>query len=292
MKKGYSISGGSTKIAALAGASVYALRDYGYKPDYICGISAGGILAVPLALEMYDEVIKLVKNFTYDDIFSVKPVNNKGNITLEAIWRLITGKESLGKQDNLVDTMSELVTEELFEKYKQGNYPPCFLGMVEFQTGKRHYMNMKNVTYDVFLDCVKATSSIPVFVESVEMPWKGYYYDGGVRNHIGSHWLMENTDITENISVYSRPEDYDITEKGWKPKNMYHILQRTMDIMNTEISKNDEFKEDTIAKDKNIRNRKIFMTYVLSDQAYELSPEKLKEWYSIGYDQAKQTLQG
>ncbi len=58
MKRGYSISGGSTKIAALAGASVYTLRDYGYKPDYISGISAGGILSVPLALGMYNIILK------------------------------------------------------------------------------------------------------------------------------------------------------------------------------------------------------------------------------------------
>lgn len=291
MKRGYSISGGSTKIAALAGASVYTLRDYGYKPDYISGISAGGILSVPLALGMYDEITELATTFTYDDIFTIKPVNKKGNITLRAISRIISGKESLGTQDALVDTISDLIPKKLFEIYqKDGQYPVVILGMVEFTTGKRYYLNMKDVDYEVFLASVKATSSIPVFVESVEMPWPGYYYDGGVRDHIGSHYLMENYPMDEHISLYSRPADYDITETTWEPKNVYTVLQRTLDIMSVEISKNDELKEDVIAHDKNIQLRKIFMPYVLSDQTYEISPEKLKEWYKTGYDQAKKIL--
>ncbi len=290
MKRGYSISGGSTKIAALAGASIYTLRDYGYEPDYICGVSAGGILAVPLALGMYDEVERLVKDFDYDDIFSIKPVTAKGKITLNAIWRIITGKQSLGAQDNLITTVSELIPEHTFERYQKNNFAPCFLGMVDFKTGGRTYLNMKNVPYHVFLSAVKATSSIPVFVESVKMPWDGYYYDGGVRDHIGSHWLMENCQMDEHISLYSRPEDYNITEMDWKPKNVYTVLQRTLDIMSVEISKNDELKEDVIAEHRNIHNRKIFMPYILTDQAYEIDSAKLKEWYEIGYNAAKAAL--
>jgi len=292
MKKGYSMSGGSTKIAALAGASIYTLRDYDYTPDYISGISAGGILAVPLALQLYDEVEELATTFSYDDIFNIKPVNDKGKITLDAIWRVITGKQSLGAQDNLVKTMKKLVPDTLFDLYqKRSAFPVCILGMVDFQSGKRFYINMKTVSYSVFLSSVKATSSIPVFVESVEMPWKGYFYDGGVRDHIGSHYLMENFEMDEHISLYSRPEDYDISEGAWKPKNIYTVLQRTIDIMGVEISKNDELKEDVISKEKNIKNTKIFMPYTLSDQAYEISPDKLKEWYEIGYRQAEQVLQ-
>jgi hypothetical protein len=34
------------------------------------------------------------------------------------------------------------------------------------------------------------------------------------------------------------------------------------------------------------------MPYILSDGTYEISPEKLKEWYDIGYNQAKKTLLG
>lgn len=290
MKKGYSISGGSTKIAALAGASIYTLRDYGYEPDYICGISAGGILAVPLALGMYDEVERLVKDFTYDDIFSIKPVNNKGKIRLESIWRVITGKQSLGAQDSLITTVSELIPEHTFERYQKNNFAPCFLGMVDFVTGSRTYLNMKTVPYHIFLTAVKATSSIPVFVESVKMPWGGYYYDGGVRDHIGAAWLMENCKMDEHISIYSRPEDYNITEVDWKPKNAYVVLQRTLDIMSVEISKDAELKEDIMAEQKHINHRKIFMPHILSDQMYEISPEKLKEWYDIGYNAAKSTL--
>ena len=79
-------------------------KEYGYKPKYITGISAGSILAVPIALGLYDEIKEFVTNFTLDDIFDIKPVNSKGDLTFCAGFRAITGKESFGSQKNLIKT--------------------------------------------------------------------------------------------------------------------------------------------------------------------------------------------
>ncbi len=98
--KTLSISGGSTKIAALGGSAITLLKDYSYKPEIICGISSGGLLALPLAMGLYNELEELITNFKLDDIFGkYKPVNNKGKLTIRSLFRLLTGKPSLGKQD-------------------------------------------------------------------------------------------------------------------------------------------------------------------------------------------------
>lgn len=289
MKKGLSLSGGSTKIPALAGAAITLLREKKYKPDLITGISAGSILSLPLALRMYELIEKTVLNFELNDIFDIKPVNSRGNITLKAIWRIITGKESLGRQRNLRKTLSNLINESVFDTYKTYNeFPPVYIGYVDFRTGSRVFKDIKKATYDEYLDSVMASSSIPVFVESVKLNGS-YNYDGGIRDHIASHWLMENYDLDEHVSIYSRPEDYNLTDSSWKPKNAYIVLQRTIDIMNTEISKNDELNEDKIAEEKGIVNTKIFMPYILSQSTYEIEKEKLKDWYEIGVRQTRKS---
>jgi predicted acylesterase/phospholipase RssA len=281
--KGLSLSGASTKIPAVAGAAITILKDKGYKPDIITGVSAGSILAVPLAMGLYDDIRRVSTTFTMDDIFDIKPVDKKGNISIRAILRALTGEESLGSQMNLLVTLSEIITEEKFKIYQTGNYAPCYLGCVEFKTCSRKYVNVKDpsVTYMDYLEWVCASSSIPVFVESVKVD-NGFFYDGGVRDHIGSHWLMENHNITEHVSVYSRPKDYNITDLLWTPSSVMAVLSRTLDIMNVEISKNDESREDEIAEEKGINSKKIFMSHTLSKQAYQIDPKELKEWYEIG----------
>lgn len=287
--KGLSLSGGSTKIAGLAGAVLTLYKEYGYRADFISGISAGSIIALPLALGMYDEIQHYTLNFDYDDFFSIRPVNKKGKPSLMANIRFILGKQSFGSQDNLLCTLSNIITPEIFEKYKNGNYANCYLGAVEYRTGQKKYFDIKNGTYEDYLCAVLASSSIPVYVESVEIK-DGYWYDGGIRDHIGSHWLMDNFNLTEHISIYSRPKDYDVTDINWKPKNVTEVLLRTIEIMNVEISKNDEFKEDQLAKKKNINNKKIFMPKVLSENTYDLNPELLQKWFNDGVDAAHKYL--
>jgi len=286
--KGLSLSGASTKIPLLAGAATILCNNLDYKPDYIVGTSAGSILAVPLALGLYAQVEDFVLGFNLDDIFDIKPVNSKGGITLRAILRAITGKESLGRQNQLIKTMKKLITPEVWGYYKDACTVECYAGIVEFKTGKIEYVRLKDLSYNQYFSVILASTSIPVFVESVKMN-DGYYYDGGVRDHIGSHWLMENFDLDENVSIYSRPEDYDITDLNWTPGNIYQVLERTIAIMNIEVSKNDELKEDKIAAEKGIKNTKIFPPHVLSSSTYQADPELLQAWFEIGEKTARDT---
>ena len=276
-----SLSGAGTKIAALAGAAIKLIRDKKYRPEIISGISSGGILTVPLALGLFDELEFLVKNFNLDTIFNVKPVNSKGKIRFCAILRLLFGKHSLGEQKNLIANIAELVTRERFEEYKSGKYADCIVGTVEYGTGKMIYVNLKEKSYEEFLQYVNASTSIPVFVESQEMRF-GHCFDGAVRDFIPSHYVIENYNVTENVSIYSRPKDYRVIVKDWKPSNVYKVLERTVEIMQIEISKNDEFKEETVAKSKNVKNTKIFMPHILSSHSYQFSKKLVEKWYEIG----------
>lgn len=283
--KQLSLSGASTKISFIAGAAIEILKNKQYRPDVIIGISAGAILTVPLALGLYDEIAKVVKNFSLDDIFSIKPITTKGGFSIIGILRLLFGKSSFGEQEHLKDLLSKIITKELFEKYVSGDYPTIFIGAVDFKSGSRTYFEIKKLSYLDYLDAIMASSSIPGFVESVEIGGN-YYYDGSVRDYIGSHWGFENLDITENISIYSRPENYNISDLLWKPKNIYTVLVRSIEIMQLEISKNDEALEKSLAEKKGINNKIIYTPFSLDSEMYKIDKILLDTWFQLGVSQA------
>lgn len=288
---GLSLSGGSTKISGIAGAALTVMREYSYEPTHITGISAGSILSLPLALKKYDIVEDLSQNFKFDDVFNFKPVNEKGNITFGGIVRISTGRESLGKQDRLNKTLSKIITKSLFREYKTNDkYPIIYVGMIGYKTGSRKYYNLKQCSYDMALEAINASSSLPVMVESRKFNSE-FWFDGGVRDHLGSHWLMEKfkNKIKEHISIYSRPKDYNIKDLEWEPKNALKVLERTLDIMHLEKSKNDEWKEDILSDKYNIKNTKIFLP-IVSKGMYEFNRKKLKEWFKKGVDSARMEM--
>lgn len=280
------ISGGGTKIGGLFGAAE-SLLEKGYQPDIISGISAGAILAVPLALGKLDQIREIVLNLELDTFFNKKPVNKKGKITLGAIWNIITGKPYLGRQDNVRKVLSQVVSKMDFVEYQLGDYPVCIVGAIDFLTGKREYINLKDtkLSYEDFLHYVNASGSIPVFTAAEEIGGK-YLYDGGVRDHIGTPWMLQNFEIKETVSIYSRPQDFNISDNS-KPKNALDVLQKTIDIMNVEISKNDEAQEDTICKNKHIKQTKLFLPRIMQS-VYDVDKGRLRANYLKGKEIAQE----
>lgn len=281
--KGLSLSGGSTKIAGIAGAAIEICKRHNYKPDYITGISAGAILAVPLALGLYDDIRYITQNLTLSDVFSIKPVTKKGKVSFRGIMRLIRGKESLGEQCNLTETIKKVVTKDLFDKYKRGDFAKVYIGATDMSTGIMKYYNIKSMSYNEYLKVVNASASIPFFTESVKIQNFGrqpyHLMDGGLRDSIGSHWLMRNKNIKEHISVYSRPEKWAL--QHWKPSNAVSSLMRSMEILNLNKSHDDEYCENHVAKSKKILTKQVFLDIVESIN-YNMDKQELKKWFDDG----------
>lgn len=288
--KGLSLSGGSTKIAGIAGAAISICKEGYYKPDYITGISAGAILALPIALGLYNEIEQVVINLKPSDIFSIEPLNKRGFPTFKAITRLLRGKESLGKQDALINTIKKVITRERFEAYlRDRNSTDVYIGVVNMRTGTIYYDNVKSMTYNSYFDIINASSAIPVFVESVKK-WGGYLMDGGLRDNIGSHWLMNNVPITHHISVYARPKGFELSNiPTWKPKGVLSMLNRSLEITNLEKSLNDEFKENVIAKAKGIKTKQVFLD-IVEPINYNTDTETLHKWYDKAYVNARMVM--
>jgi len=285
VKSGYKhlgISGGSTKISGLAGACEVLILEKGYKPNIISAISAGAILALPIALGKWKETIEAATNFNLDTIFSVKPVNEEGEVTLAGIKRLLTGKESLGEQYNLVRLLREIITPEDYENYlKHDKYPAVYIGVVDFKNITRKFFNLKELSYVDYFKITLASTSMPTFTTHVAYN-DMLLYDGGVTNHIGTPWVLENIKgIAETVSIYSRSENYDLIDTDWKPSNILSIVQRYIYVNTVGVSKANEQVEDLLCEKLNIKQTKIFLP-IRIENMYDVDRNRILNMYNIG----------
>ena len=289
----FNMSGGSTKIPGILGAADYVFNTHGYRPDLITGISAGALLAIPIALRKWGALKTMSTTFTLDDIFDRKPVDENNKITRSAKIRAIMGKSSFGTQNNLYKTISKIVTEEDFSRYQKGNYPHCIISTVDFKTGSRLVVNLKspNITYEQYLLYVNASCSLPFAVEPVKYD-NMILYDGGTRNHILSGWVLHMFDnVKSSVSIFSRPEDCsNILDVDWNDDNLMAVFERLLDINSIEISKRDEIYEKYMVKEKGVEYfKQIFIPSVIKE-LYDTNKSKLKILYNLGHNSAMNKL--
>lgn len=299
------ISGGGTKISGLFGAAEIIMKEKGYQPDIISGVSAGAVLSVPLALGKYRDLKESVLSISLDTFFSHPPVKTDGSIRIfSALKNLILGRHYLGEQFNLEKALAMLVSRSEFDDYKTDSGKAiCVVGSVDFTSGKRVYVNLKDVSYEHYLKFVHGASAIPIFTTGVsisepfnDMEGKTFdnvhLYDGGVRDHCPTQQILRSDQfkITESVSVFSRPMDNESLDPGeYTAKNMLQVLLRYVDISNTEISKNDEHQELRLMEQKGIKNHgQIFLPRIMKG-VYDTNTSRLTKLYEAGRQEARKS---
>jgi predicted acylesterase/phospholipase RssA len=284
LMKVYNLSGGATKIGALFAKSERIIKEFGYRPDIITGVSSGALLSLPIALGKWDQLKSLVLSITPDDIFDNKPVNKKGQITFKGVWRLLLGKPSLGTQNNLYLKLSSLVTEKDFYKYVNGDYPKIYVGVVNFNTGGFELIDISSCTYDQYLDYTMASASIPFAVEGVEINGD-IYFDGGVLHHTCTNELIRKykDKITHCITVFSRPKTIDTSYELFSQIDITQVLKQYEYITTSFTSLNDQKIEKELCKQYKIKNLQVFSPKVLKS-LYDTDPDRLKELYVRSYN--------
>ena len=274
-----SLSGASTKAIIHPTVARILHKEFNYIPNNIAGISAGSLMAVPIALQIYDEAIQYSLNLSHNEIFNVKPLNDDGGPTFNGIARLIFGKPSMGEMDNLRDLIAKVISEDRFYEWKNNpdKYANCYVMAVSIDSGRRKVWNLrdKDIDYNKYIDIIMASSTIPVLTEPVKIDGE-HYVDGGLRHHNPSPWFLDNfgEGVKEMVSVYSRPDDYGIYDDPVLMKAL-PIGVRTLMIQNTEISKRDEFEEKIYKLIYDYKLTQLFLG-MGTDSIYDTDKETLK----------------
>lgn len=284
------ISGGATKIVGQFGVAEQIFQKL--RPAYIAGTSAGAILTLVLPTIDWSmdcdckssSVRMKLLNLKSKDFWQVNPINSHGGFSAGALIRAVAGYSSFGDMSKLKEFLSKFITEETFinKIVKNKAYKGLFVGSVCYNTGHRAYINLKDCSYDEALNWVVASSSIPVYTE----PYKYndyFYYDGGVRDHTPGPWLLEERgkEINKLVSIFSRPKDYNVINQHWEPSNVYKVLERTLEIMQIEISKSDEREEIFLSKQLGVELDQLFIPTVL-EGLFDTNKERLVKLYKEG----------
>jgi len=257
-------SGGSTKGMGIFHAWKTAVMNHGFEPDIITGISVSALMAVPFAIGKYDQLEELWDNFNLSYIYDPEPVNQKGRPKLKAVFRLISGCPGLSTMKPMEEMIRGIVSEQDYLDYCKGDFPEVHTMSVDFKSGKRVFTNMKSLNdYELFIKFSLASASIPIASDPILIN-NMILFDGGTRDHDITHWALENFNIKEAFSVWSRPEDYDISDEDWEADNAAIVLGRTLDIMQVENSKSDQEKMFSLSDDNKVNLKTVFLPKVLN----------------------------
>jgi NTE family protein len=210
------ISGGGARGAWGVGVVSELYKKYGgYRAVF--GTSTGSLMSSFVLLQKFDTLETAYSRVTQKDIFSSNPFKIKydkqtGELrtkikTPKAMWRVITGKKSLGESENLLKLIKRQLTpsmyEELIDHYKQDSMlvgvsvVNTRTGMVSIMTDSTY--DKSEACYDSLCRWIWASANEPLFMTAVKMG-DDYYVDGGVREVIPIEEAIKYA-VTHNIDT-------------------------------------------------------------------------------------------
>lgn len=241
-KKALVISGGGAKGAWAVGVLRYLMKEKEppERYDIVVGTSTGALIAPLAALGEIDELISIYTNIRDRDILGFRLGKT---ITLNAIWSVITCKDSIFSTSPLQRTLHRFLTEDRWRRLR-GARAQAWASAVNMQTGMIEYYgsHQEEMTREKFIAAMLSSASIPVFMSRARIPGEAdakgnpyWFVDGGVKDLIplGKAIREGARDITV---IILGPEPPPANEEF---KRLHKILLRTIELQGQETGDND-----------------------------------------------------
>lgn len=282
-KKGIVLAGGGSKGAYAIGVASYKIIEEKKDWDVYVGTSTGNLIAPLLALNKLDVLKQVYTTATNDNIYSHNPFKKDNSINIiNVIWRLITGKKSIGEAGKLKELISNSYTVDdhiLLKKLEK----KVFSAVTNASYNRTEFKYQAESIYSDYKDWMLASASIPVifppfFKNDCE------YIDGGVVDQVAIQKAVDEG--CDEIDVIVLSTEYS-TEKKWKSKGLISVLLRTFGILLDQVTTNDILIGQLSGKLKNVTLNFYFTPYKLTDNSAVFDPKKSLEWYNLGYNYAK-----
>jgi len=314
------ISGGGSKGAFAVGVLKYVFTTYRHTGWFaITGGTSTGALIAPMAALMgapdptgSDALDVLIEMYTTVETPDILDKRN---------WvELLVHHDALYESTPLNELLHEKFRPAWFEWLKQPEAPDCYVVYTNYQNGQKMIVSPRDptMTRERFLMAMLASASVPVIVEAAQIDGL-VCYDGGVRDLLPFGGAIE-LGATKILPIFLDPEKFPETSDSFK--NVYKIMLRTIEILVDETGRNDFEVAQLInlaiqAKERMIRAfegdpgalaklNQIFQEFeplfgkrlieiisglrpdnVLTEDALEFVPEKMKEWVRLGFEKAQ-----
>ena len=243
MKKALVISGGGSKGAFAVGVYKHLVENFALDFDVLVGTSTGALIVPLAALGKTDLLEELYTTQKTEDIVIKDNIGNRLN------------KDAIFEVTPLWDTINKYYTDAFYEELIESG-KEIFLNTTCLQTEElvvfttvqepipsKYYEVRRLVNAEHFRRAVLASACQPVFMTPVKVnkqvpgePFPDHQFvDGGVREYAGVQMAIDN-DAKEIFTILLASDQ---PAEAPEFKTLFPILEQTISIFTTDVSKND-----------------------------------------------------
>lgn len=277
---GLVISGGGA-FGALGAGTLAALN----KPyQLIAGVSTGALMAPLVALQNFTLLKDAYTSVSQEDIFNVNPFTRNGKIhILNAVWRVVRGKATLGETENLKKTVRKFLAEADYRQLQNSEKEVVVACQdISRLPSKVHYFSTRQTGYTDFLDWLWAAANAPV-VCSLLYKNGGEWLDAGLTELLSLQYLIKRGCKEIDVIVHRTQR---VTEQKEPAKNLFNLILRLFEIQR-EALESDDLASGLLSAE--IASSKINVYYMpkdLGSNALIFDKTKMLEWYDLGFNTA------
>lgn len=305
------ISGGGSKGAFAGGIVDYLINEEGKDYELYVASSTGTLVQLLVASYNIDKLKEGYTTVTNEDIWKINPfkvkTNYNGKVKMELNWfnviinllpkikivkskkfpfiklEKISGNISFGDSSNLLKLIKKFLSQKEYLRIKEELNKEMVVCVVNATLKQIEYKSSNDWGYDDFCDWTHASCSAYPFMTPI-FKNEYQYIDGGI---------LETVPIQEAINRGATEIDV-IILKEENPKeeieymrNLIHGIITEIDMMHTELSKNDILIGKLKSKVEEAKLNIYYTPRRLTNNSLIFDKEIMTKWWYEGYEYAK-----
>jgi NTE family protein len=284
------ISGGGSKGAFAGGVAQYLIQNKGCKYDLFLGTSTGSLLIPHLALGNINKLHSIYTNVSMKKIFDINPfvVKHKNGVDtisinhFNVIRQLFRGKRTFGESRKLRKFIKSNLTIAEFE-YLKSLPTDVIVTVTNITKNEAEYKSIKDCTYAEFCDWIWISSNYIPFMSLVKK--QGCEYgDGGFSCLVPIKEAIHRGATEIDVIILETEIALEKTTLG---NNPFSLMINLFLFMLDQIGKNDVSIGKLAATSSNAKLNLYYTPTRLTNNALVFDQEKMKKWWSLGFEYAK-----
>ena len=289
MKRGLVVSVGGSK-GAYAGGLIEKHIENGVKYDSFYGSSIGSLIVPFVAASNIKELKNVFSSIQMDDIFTTNPFkyeNQSGGIWKYTIsyWNVLKNivlkkQSSLGDSSMLRNkTIPKYFSEDLYNKIILSDKDLKIM-VVNISTGEVEKKDIREYTYEQFMDWMWASTCAPPFMSIAEIE-NCHYTDGGVLNQVPiKQAITDGCDEIDVIVLSKEGNDWPIEHI----RNSFHYQIKLLLLMMNKIKDHQiDLAYLSYHANKNIKINFHYTEKRMTNNSLIFDNELMMDWWEDGY---------
>lgn len=280
-KRAVCISGGGSFGAFSVGTLAALQRDYAI----VAGVSTGSLMAPLVALGEYGRLCEAYTSVVQSDIFDWNPFRRNGKLHIpKALWRVVSGKNTLGDSGALRRTIDRFLTEnDYVEITRRGKQVIVACQEIRREPERIEYFSSTDTAFEDFKDFMWASSNVPIVTSLMEKNG-GEYTDAGASELLSLCQVIQMGATDVDVLIHRpRPEVRTKTPTG----NVAHNFFRLFAIMRKAIEHDDLRTGLLEARLAGARVNVCWLPRKLADNSLMFDRQVMQGWFDEGYDTAR-----